>query len=490
MRVQKKIILLLTTIVVLFLLGVISVQFFAFQDIQSIQGGREEILLRLFKNIVTLKGQPLQQIVHDYSRWEEMVEFANHRDDQWAKENLESIMPKYHIEVLWVFDANGSLTYTHSIAHDLKLIKSIDAKNIPSMFENQQYVHFYCLTDQGILEIRGAALHKKRIIEDGVSPEGYLFVGHIWDSYYIDGIASLIAEGKVKTTRRSGYDKTPYIRSDEFGNLCLTLHFRSWDGTPIQRLLFEINAPLVKKYVDASTKSFLTATAIWFMVFLFNAWGLIAWVYRPLKKISRFLTQEDPRAVQSLLKDPSEFGHISRLMIEFFQQKEQLKFCANHDALTGLLNRGAIMGFIHNEFSRAKRHGAPFSVIMIDLDHFKRVNDTYGHLSGDIVLKEVAARLRSELRTNDMIGRYGGEEFIVLVPGDNAEEAVHLAKRLKDKIADQEITLPDHSIRMTASMGISDYRSEIDQSCDTLLVRADSALYHSKENGRNQITIQ
>ncbi len=488
-KVRTKIIILLASIIVLFFLGMISVTFFSFWDIQTIQIGREELIQRLFKSIITLKSQPLYLFHFDFSRWDEMADFANHRDDTWAEKNLVAAMPKYHSEVVWVFGTDYSLTYHHSRIPDIDLLTLIPPEKIPAIFQDRQYVHFYALTTAGIMEIRGATIFKKRnLSQDGI-PQGYFFVGHIWDDYFIKEIADMISDGHVEVTKVYGPDNSPESISDLQGNLYFSLHFKGWDGTPLQHLKFKVFAPFVKKYVEGSIKGFMAGTAIWFIVFLLITWALIVWVNRPLKKISYCLKNEDPRLIDGLLTDPSEFGHISRMIQEFFKQKEQLKYSADHDAMTGVLNRRGIVSVMNNEISRAKRHYMPFSVIMADLDHFKRVNDTFGHLTGDLVLKEIAARFRSELRVNDLIGRYGGEEFLILAPGSDAHATGHLAERLKERISNHDIQLPDGSIRMTVSMGISQYQQESDLDHTTLIARADEALYQSKENGRNCITI-
>ena len=122
---------------------------------------------------------------------------------------------------------------------------------------------------------------------------------------------------------------------------------------------------------------------------------------------------------------------ILALQDELIRAKEAVEFQATHDPLTGLWNRGAILDFLRRELDRAQRSSKPFGLLMIDLDHFKRINDTYGHLVGDTVLKEVAQRLAGSVRSYDWVGRYGGEEFLVIVSDCPREAVAKYAERLR-----------------------------------------------------------
>ena len=477
-------------IILLFVIGLTSVTYFSFHDVQLVQSEREQILHRLFKSVVSLKGQPLYLFSYYYAHWGEMSEFLETQKERWAEDNLVGGMSNYHAEAIWVFDRDCRLVFYKSVEPELDVQKLIISETIPAIFGDEHLAHFFERTKHGMMEIRGAMIHKVHPDRQKEQAEGYFFVGHIWDESYVHDIAATIQEGRVYVREEPIGDAFVEPLSDAHGNLYFTYHFKGWDGTPLQNLRFEIIAPFVQKYVEGSIKSFLAGTLIWFMVFLFIAWSLIAWVNRPLKKITNCLKNEDVREIQELMKQPTEFGRICWLIGEFFQQKEQLKYSANHDALTGILNRGAILGYLDKEISRSQRQETPLSVIIVDLDHFKQVNDTYGHLSGDIVLKEVASLMRSVLRETDYIGRYGGEEFIVLAPGCNDREVNHLAERLKHVISEREIAVEgDEKLRVTASLGITSYNKNVDDKRETVIARADEALYRSKKNGRNRITV-
>jgi diguanylate cyclase (GGDEF)-like protein len=165
-----------------------------------------------------------------------------------------------------------------------------------------------------------------------------------------------------------------------------------------------------------------------------------------------------------------------------------LQFEAAHDPLTGLWNRGAILDLLRRELLRNMRLSEPIGVMMGDLDQFKRVNDSYGHLVGDSVLKQAAGRLAGAVRNYDLVGRYGGEEFLMVVPGCTMASLNSGAERLRECIAERPILTEAGSIPVTISIGLV---STVDMppACDyeALLRAADSALYKAKANGRNRI---
>lgn len=165
--------------------------------------------------------------------------------------------------------------------------------------------------------------------------------------------------------------------------------------------------------------------------------------------------------------------------------REELRFRATHDLLTGLANRATVLDAAHREHSRQMRENGPFSVIILDLDHFKTINDTYGHLAGDSVLRETARKLAACVRTYDTVGRYGGEEFLVVAPTTDDVGALALAERIRQAIEHPPVQTDAGPVRITASCGIatSDYQHPL--APDAMLRLADEALYRAKARGRN-----
>ena len=182
------------------------------------------------------------------------------------------------------------------------------------------------------------------------------------------------------------------------------------------------------------------------------------------------------------------------LMQKRFLMHSQLLAEARTDAKTGLLNATTWHRESVTELSRAQGNRPPISLAIVDIDHFKLVNDTHGHLAGDRVLRVVADRFRAQLREGDLIGRFGGEEFAILLPRTTGPEAGRVADRLRGHIADAPIAVSDGRdepilVSITVSVGVAE-RASARQDLDELLAAADAAEYQAKDNGRNQIHVR
>lgn len=193
----------------------------------------------------------------------------------------------------------------------------------------------------------------------------------------------------------------------------------------------------------------------------------------------------DPQELRGRLRTGTRILH---LMDQLLTTQDKLRSLASHDGLTGLWNHSAILEMLRHELSRADRHNSSVGVVLFDLDHFKIVNDTYGHLTGDHVLTEIAHVARSLTRPYDAVGRYGGEEFLVVLPGCDQLTAVSHAERLRTAISRAVVKASDEQeVRVTASFGITVAACESFATGDALIETADTALYRAKEAGRNQV---
>lgn len=167
--------------------------------------------------------------------------------------------------------------------------------------------------------------------------------------------------------------------------------------------------------------------------------------------------------------------------------QRQLERLATTDSLTGALNRGRFMARAGDEVSRALRYGRPLSAIMLDIDHFKKINDTHGHATGDEAIRSVVRVCRTLVRGADVLGRLGGEEFAILLPETPPQGAVLLAERLRRALAVTEVRMPGGvGVTFTVSIGVSALRPG-EQAVSALLARADEALYRAKNGGRNRV---
>jgi two-component system cell cycle response regulator len=171
------------------------------------------------------------------------------------------------------------------------------------------------------------------------------------------------------------------------------------------------------------------------------------------------------------------------------QAREAMRFKATHDTLTGVWNRGTVLEALDREVWRARREGTSLGILMVDLDHFKSVNDTHGHLAGDAVLREVTRRMQTGVRPYDAVGRYGGEEFLILLPGCNSEETEHKAERLRNSILQVPVTTSAGELSVTTSIGGVATGQWPQETPNQFLQMADLALYRAKEEGRNRTVI-
>ncbi|MGX5202735.1 GGDEF domain-containing protein [Aliikangiella sp. IMCC44632] len=218
--------------------------------------------------------------------------------------------------------------------------------------------------------------------------------------------------------------------------------------------------------------------------------------YRPITGSAEFMYQNI-----SIIPLTSTTGEVTNICIIVYDVTDiatnshalaaanlQLEHLSRTDKLTGLNNRGYWQERQEQEFARFKRHAQPTTLLIFDIDHFKRVNDTYGHQTGDEVIRDCAKTLLESARDIDVCGRYGGEEFVVLLDNTDIEGAQVFAERLRKKIAALTVVYEEHKVKFTISLGLCQLDSDI-KSPKQWLEYADQGLYLSKEKGRNQTNI-
>ncbi len=195
------------------------------------------------------------------------------------------------------------------------------------------------------------------------------------------------------------------------------------------------------------------------------------------------------KALQDALVDKNR--QLDRANKELEEKRQELLQLSRTDGLTGLVNRRHFDERLAAEFARSDRYRAPLSCFLLDIDHFKKVNDTWGHPFGDVVLREVAAVARRALRDVDVLARYGGEEFVALLPETSPEEAWRAAERVRLGVEAMRLTAQTDRgaelVRCTVSIGVSTFPGDTVESAETLVHAADECLYAAKEDGRNQV---
>lgn len=195
------------------------------------------------------------------------------------------------------------------------------------------------------------------------------------------------------------------------------------------------------------------------------------------------------KGANDYLKKPVNFPvALARIKshLKLKRAHDRLQKIANHDQLTGLYNRRYWFSTFEDEFERSRRYGNPLSVMILDLDHFKEINDTYGHPAGDTVLEAFATILNDTLRESDVCARYGGEEFAVLLPETNVSSARDTAERIRTYVEEKDFETDAGTISVTVSIGLTEFSDNV-PNLDDLLKQADKALYEAKDRGRNRV---
>ncbi len=250
--------------------------------------------------------------------------------------------------------------------------------------------------------------------------------------------------------------------------------------------------PMLFGILALTTRQFIVV-GVWFFA-LYGLLHLGLWAYRPevlnseleiLQTVAFALVMAEITIIGGFIS--SLRGKLRQRNLELGEAMEQIRELVNVDALTDVYNRRRLFEVISEESNRYSRMPGSFSICLMDIDHFKEVNDTYGHQAGDMILQAVARSVKDGLRTIDCFGRYGGEEFLLVLPQTPLEGARIKAERVRETI--ERLTFPDigDDFRVTVSIGVAEYHRE--ESTDDTLLRADQALYAAKHDGRNNVKL-
>jgi diguanylate cyclase (GGDEF)-like protein len=178
---------------------------------------------------------------------------------------------------------------------------------------------------------------------------------------------------------------------------------------------------------------------------------------------------------------------IKGLQDELKRSNELLKELSNTDPLTRLYNRRYLSQTLKTELSRSRRYNEPLSMVLLDIDNFKKINDKYGHQNGDIILMEIAETVRADRRCYDIAARFGGEEFLLVLPGTSLEGGVNVAEHLRENVLSLSFKPPLDDLSVTISLGVAAFPSALVDDEDSLIRAADEALYRAKQNGKNRV---
>lgn len=304
-------------------------------------------------------------------------------------------------------------------------------------------------------------------VTEQVAQERRLKEAESWFSMILAGVndfalLSLDATGRISAWNVSGERQTGYVSRDVLGRTMNVFYFpdEAVQGRALQQVDF---ARREGWHIDEG--------------------------WRRRKDGSRYWCQSLVSALEEKTGEVTGFSVVLRDVTQSKTNAEEIRRLITTDQLTGVSNRARFYELGEAELTRWKRFGQPLSALMIDLDHFKRINDTHGHAAGDEVLKQVAVALQTTLRSIDIIGRLGGEEFAILLPSIELAGAEMVAERLRRVISGLIPTFEGTAIPVTLSIGCSELSAEA-ADLDALLRQADRGLYSAKEGGRNRVVVQ
>ena len=328
---------------------------------------------------------------------------------------------------------------------------------------------------------------------------------------YSDFELKKLKESKINSDKLALLEQDAFAKSEKSKNLKLDtsialLHSKEYFQAkenimlPIDVFLTAVRKRTRQKIVDAHHKIDTIYKEI-ALLFIINIIILLLAIYVLRKKILApieylhqailaFRNNEKEIPKQKFYKD-----EIGQMIEQFFEMKEKidqdnekLRQLATTDPLTKIYNRRAFFEIANSFFTLAKREEIELSILILDIDFFKKVNDTYGHVAGDRILQHLAQVVQETLRKSDIFARYGGEEFIVLLPNTSLDAAQHVAQKIRQQVERTPCHIDDIDIFITISIGGSAYKKE-DNSLNEIILRADKALYLAKENGRNRVEV-
>jgi diguanylate cyclase (GGDEF)-like protein len=438
----------------------------------------------LLERVIEAEGRPPAMMAVDYTRWDDMVEFVASGDPAFVAESIEPGMETYGVDRLWILRPDRTIASFHgSDGSPAEPPPPWPAEADAAWFGGgkPEFRHYFAALPEGVIEVRVAPIQPDADLDRATAARGWFVAGRWWDGDLLErlaagaGVSLEWAEGEAPSAlvaeaeafrfvhELPGWDGRPAARLTVRGRL-------DWSGSPQSRGLFRI----------------LAVVALASVMLVVSAMAVRRLVSRPLRMLVRSLDEGNPASLAPLDRNRSEFGRLAGLLRTYFDQRDRLEQMARHDGLTGLANRTLMEDRLRQALARCARQPRTLAVVVMDLDGFKDVNDSWGHDAGDVVLRVVAARLAGLLRASDTVARLGGDEFAVVLPDlDGPADAGIVCRRIVESVS-RPIPLKDREVRVGASVGIAVHPGDGDDP-ETLLERADAAMYRVKARGKGDL---
>lgn len=514
MTIRRKILLFSALALGAFLAAVYLVSRFAlFNGFARLESDAAQENIHHLQNGLKTEQSQLEVMARDYAQWDRTYDFMQSHDPEYVRTELTTDTFKIiHISTFVLLDENGQVTLFKS-SGDWSPGEEGLAKI--SAVGQRSRVNGHDLPMNGVLDVNGKLLllaYQPVLTSRGTgAPRGTLVMGREFDQSMISAFSAAmgfpiwlepadnLSAVSTRDTAWSDGANSAHFESDS--TMLNYVVVRDFSGHVCRLLVGRTRRSLFLEGKE-QTRLFwgllMLAGCIYCgVLFLFVEEVLVARISCLSNEVAKVTVSGDlslrlnpggddelsqlARAVNSML------AVIQKAKVELLQAQESLRFHAEHDALTGVRNRRAIRDVLRKELARCRRDGNTLGVILGDVDHFKKINDDYGHASGDAVLVSVVQRITATLRSYDILGRYGGEEFLIIAPGCDLDLALKLAERIRAAVGDEHIDLGNDLAEVSLSLGVTLGTAESDP--EFLVAQADSAMYQAKRNGRNRVEI-
>jgi diguanylate cyclase (GGDEF)-like protein len=451
----------------------------------------------------------LEIMARDYAQWDQTYQFMESGDPDYVRTELTTDTFKIiRINLFVLFDQDGKVVLHKSVGG-----WTPRAQDLQTIGEAQQVRGARNLPLTGVLDLDGRVLlvaYQPILTSQGAGkPRGTLVMAREFDQPVISslersmGFAVWLEPAANATSNRDlvWTDGVNSARIESDSTMLEYVVVRDIYGKPDRLLVGRTPRSL---YLEGQKESrlfwgllMLAGCVYCGVLFFFVDEVLVRRISRLSNEVAKITVSGDlslrlnpggadelsslARAVNTML------AAIQKAKLELLQAQESLRFHAEHDALTGIRNRRAIRDVLRKELARCRRERSTLGVILADVDHFKKINDHYGHAAGDAVLATVVQRIVATLRSYDIVGRYGGEEFLIIAPGCDLDLAQKLAERVRVAVQDEPVDLGNYFANISVSLGVTLGTAESDP--EFLVEQADTAMYRAKRNGRNRVEV-
>ncbi|HEX7895389.1 MAG TPA: diguanylate cyclase [Terriglobales bacterium] len=514
MTIRKKIILFSALALGCFLAAVYLLSRFALnRGFARLESQSAQQTVQHLRNAFDNEQNNLEMMARDYAQWDSTYDFIQSDGADYVRSTVtDDTLKVLRVNLIAIFNRNGNLVLFKSVGNssvggdDLQMLQNADNEYLhqghPIRLNGVVRLQgrLLMLSCQPVLSARGTGQSRGTLImgraldQDVIASLSRSAGVPVW----IEPISNLAAADPKNLSWSNGTDSA---RVENDSTMLNYIALQDLSGRPSVLLAARTPRSL---HLEAKTESrylfgllMLAGVVYCGILFFFVEEVLVARIARLSDDIEKVTLSSDfSRRVNALGRDEvsalartlnSMLAAIQKARSELLQAQESLRFHAEHDALTGVLNRRAIRDVLRKELARCRRERNTVGLILVDVDHFKKINDHRGHAAGDAVLVTVVQRITSMLRPYDSLGRYGGEEFLIITPGCDLAVAQRLAERIRTAIADEPVDLGDNTAVVTVSMGVTLGTAESDP--EFLVAQADTAMYNAKRNGRNRVEI-